>query len=54
MRLGGNELRHRVCQGRERVDVEDRERVLAVIQSSAGEDDRNEVDAERSQQVDLA
>lgn len=45
MRLGRDELGHRVREGRERSDVEDREGVLAFKHAAGGQDDGDEVDA---------
>ena len=44
MRLGRHKFRDRMSQGRIWADVEDRERVFAIVHSASGQDDRNEMD----------
>ena len=45
VRSRSDELGNRVRERRVRTDVEDRERILAIVQATRGEDHGNEVDA---------
>ena len=44
MRFGGYEFRNGVSQGRIWTNVEDRERVFAIVHATSREDDGDEVD----------